>query len=342
MSIIRQDLSTREWTIFALNRSRRPTEFKKVKERKILKEYEKNCPFCEGNEHMTPEEVLSIKIGRKWLVRIVPNKFPALEPKEVYRHNISRHKIGPYLSTDGLGSNEVIIESPKHNDSLYNMELHHVEYVINAYKKRFTELSLNKDQQLVVIFRNHGYGAGTSLNHPHSQLITVPFVPGLVRSKLYESERYFDDIGKCVFCVVKDYEIKVKKRIICENRDFIAFAPYASAVPYNIMILPKEHQACFAEISGNSIKHLASILRTVLRKLYYLLGDPDYNYVIDSAPFDLTGSRYYHWHIEILPRLGNRGGFEIGSGININTILPERCAKLLRENSARGITCEKV
>lgn len=332
MSIIRQDLSTKNWTIFAVNRSSRPTEFKKVKEKKITKEYEKNCPFCGGNEPMTPKEVLAIKAGREWSVRVVPNKFPALAPKEAYGCIINRHINGPYLSIDGVGSNEVIIESPKHNDNLCNMELHRVEDVIKAYKKRFIELSGNKDYQLIVIFRNHGYRAGTSLSHPHSQLIATSFVPGLVRGKLYESERYFDDMGKCVFCVMRDYEIKVRKRIISENQDFIAFAPYASAVPYNILILPKEHQACFAKVSENNIKYLASILRTVLSKLYYLLGDPDYNYIINSTPVDQTGSRYYHWHIEILPRLSTRAGFEIGSGININTILPEKCAKLLREN----------
>lgn len=333
MSIIRQDLSTREWTIFALNRSKRPTEFKKAKERKIIKEYESSCPFCGGNERMTPKEVFSIKTGNKYSIRVVPNKFPALEQKKVYKNNINRHITGLYLSIDGVGSNEVVIESPKHNDNLYNMELHQVENIIKAYKKRFIELSINKGNQLIVIFRNHGCGAGISLSHPHSQIIAVPFTPGFVRGKIYESERYFDDMGKCVFCAMKDYEAKVRKRIICENQGFIAFAPYASVVPYNILIMPKEHQACFAEIPDSTIKDLASILKTVLKKLYNLLGDPDYNYIIDSAPIDQAGNRYYHWHLEILPRLITRAGFEIGSGININTILPEKCAKLLRENN---------
>jgi len=333
MSIIRQDLSTKDWTIFALERSKRPSDFKKVKENKAVKDYERNCPFCKGNEHMTPKDILTVKDGKQWLVRVVPNKFPALEPKGDCRYKINRHIIGPYLSIDGVGNHEVIIESPDHDDNLCNMELYQVERVMQVYRKRFIELSTNKDYQLIVIFRNHGRRAGTSLEHPHSQLVATPFVPGFIRGKLYESERYYDDFGKCVYCEMMAYEIKARKRVIFENKDFIAFAPYASTVPYNILILPKEHQACFAQVSENNVKYLASILRTVLRKLYYLLCDPDYNYIIDSTPIDQAGNRHYHWHLEILPRLSTRAGFEIGSGININTILPEKCAKFLRENN---------
>ncbi len=331
MSEIRQDLSTKDWTIFAAERSERPSDFRKIKESKINKEYIKKCPFCGGNENMTPEEILSIKGGKNWSVRVVPNKFPALKPKEVHGSNIDRHVKGPYLSIDGVGSHEVIIESPKHNADLYNMKISQIEDVMHAYRKRFIKLSCNKNYQLIVIFRNHGDRAGTTLDHPHSQLIAIPFVPGFIRNRLYESERYFDNFGRCVYCSMINYEIKAEKRIICENEYFVAFAPYASLVPYSILILPKEHQACFSGISENHIKYLASILRTVLKKLYYVLNDPDYNYVIDSAPVDQAGDRHYHWHLEILPRLSTRAGFEIGSGINVNTVLPEKCAKSLRE-----------
>lgn len=331
MSEIRQDPSTKDWTIFAPERSKRPCDFKKIKESKIKKEYRKGCPFCRGNENMTPKEILSIKDGKDWSVRVVPNKFPALRSKEVYGNNIGRHIKGPYLSIDGVGSHEVIIESPKHNEDLYNMKLSQVEDVIQAYRERFIKLSCNKNYQLIVIFRNHGSRAGITLDHPHSQLAAIPFVPGVIRNKLYESERYFDNFGRCIYCSIIAYEIKEKKRIICENRDFIAFAPYASLVPYSVLILPKKHQACFSGISENNIKYLASILRTVLKKLYCVLEDPDYNYVIDSAPVDQKGNRHYHWHLEIFPRLSTRAGFEIGSGININTVLPEKCAKSLRD-----------
>lgn len=337
MSVIRQDLITKDWTIFAVDRSGRPTDFKEVKEKKILKEYDKNCPFCKGNEHMTPEKIMVINDNSaNWTVMVVPNKFPILKPGGggSNRDNIYRRITGPYLEVDGTGNHEVIIESPKHNDNLCLLEPDLIQNVIRVYRERFIKLSENGNCQLVVIFRNHGSRAGTSLVHPHSQLVAIPFIPGFIRNKFYESERYFDDFGKCVYCEMIAYEKKIKKRVIYENKNFIALAPYASVVPYNILILPKEHQACFSLIPEDNIGSFALILKIILKKLYNLLDNPDYNYVIDSAPFAQTGNRYYHWHLEVLPRLVTRAGFEIGSGINVNTVLPETCAELLKETKA--------
>jgi UDPglucose--hexose-1-phosphate uridylyltransferase len=331
MSEIRQDLSTKDWTIFATERSGRPSDFEKIKENRPVSEYESKCPFCKGNENMTLNEILSIKSGRNWSVRVVPNKYPALRPKRDYSCSVGRHTKGPYLSIDGVGNHEVIIESPKHNDDLYKMKPTQLENVIKAYRKRFITLSRRRDCKLIVIFRNRGGRAGTSLRHPHSQLAALPFVPGFVKNKLYESERYFDDSGRCAYCDISEYETKAEERVICKNKAFIAFSPYASMSPYSVHIFPKEHQACFSEISESNTKYLASILGAVLKKLYYVLDDPDYNYIIDSAPVDQKGNKHYHWHIEIFPRLSTRAGFEIGSGININTVLPEKCAKSLRD-----------
>jgi UDPglucose--hexose-1-phosphate uridylyltransferase len=330
MSEIRQDLSTKDWTIFAEGRSMRPSDFKKVKEDRPAGEYDSKCPFCKGNENMTPKEILSIKSGGSWSVRVVPNKYAALRPKKDYGCGTGRHIKGPYLRIDGVGDHEVIIESPKHNDDLYKMKPSQIEDVINAYKKRFIELSLKGEYQLIVIFRNHGSRAGTSLKHPHSQLAAIPFIPGFVKNKLHESERYFDSKGRCVYCDIIEYETKTEERVICENKKFIAFAPYASLSPYSVQIFPKEHQACFSEISEGNTRYLSSILGAVLKKIYHVLDDPDYNYVIDSAPAAQGRIKHYHWHIDIFPRLSTRAGFEIGSGININTVLPEKCARFLR------------
>jgi UDPglucose--hexose-1-phosphate uridylyltransferase len=331
MSEIRQDLATKDWIIFATERSRRPNDFKKIRENRPVSEYESKCPFCKGNEDMTTREILSIKSGRDWSVRVVPNKYPALKPKKDYGSSAGRHTKGPYLRIDGVGNHEVIIESPMHNDDLYKMKSSQIENVIKAYRKRFMALSCKGEYQLIIIFRNHGVRAGTSLRHPHSQLAALPFIPGFVKNKLYESERYFDSKGRCIYCDILKYEKKTGERIICENKDFIAFAPYASLSPYSVQIFPKEHQACFSEISESSTGYLSSILGAILKKIYYVLDDPDYNYIIDSAPVTQCRSRHYHWHIEIFPRLSTRAGFEIGSGININTVFPEKCAKSLRD-----------
>ncbi len=332
MSIIRQDLSTKDWTIFALERAKRPKDFSQKKRRKSSIRHSANCPFCKGNEDKTPKELFRVSNDGSWLIRVVPNKYPALSSREELNYSVSRHIDGPYLNMEGIGSHEVIIESPRHNDSIAFMEKKHLEKVLLAYKQRYVELSKNENYQLIIIFRNHGARAGTSLEHPHSQLIATPFVPAYVRNKLYESQRYFDDFGNCVYCDMIKNEIQSEKRMVYENDKFISFCPYASVVPYHTLILPKKHQSCFAEIDDSSLEDLADILKKILMGMDKLLGDPDYNYVIDSAPPDKSGAKHYHWHLEILPRLTTRAGFEIGSGMYINTILPEDCASSLRKS----------
>ncbi len=328
MSIIRQDIATRDWTIFALERAKRPQDYKQEKKIRNNQAYVEDCPFCKGNEHMTPEQRLVIG-DPDWKVRVVPNKFAALTTSKQTSYSVQRHKTGLYLSMDGIGEHEVLIESPVHNQHLATMDQAEMEKVIQAYQQRFSVLSKNENYQLIIIFRNHGSRAGTSLEHPHSQLIATPFVPGYIRNRLQEAQRYFDDMGCCVYCDMIEYEIQANKRIIEQTQDFIAFAPYASVSPYNIMVLPKRHQSCFIQAGDDLQRGLATILKKCLIKLHDALMDPDYNYVIDSAPVDKAGEKHYHWHVEILPRLTTRAGFELGSGMYINTILPEECARIL-------------
>ena len=331
-SIIRQDMSTKDWTIFSVKRAERPHAFKgSKKKKKILEKYGPSCPFCKGNESMTPEEILAINGGKDWSVRVVPNKFPAVEYKEdSLKGSERRHITGPYLSIDGIGHHEVIIESPWHNDNIVRMDIIHVEKIIRAYRQRFIDISQDHQNQLVIIFKNHGKRAGTSLDHPHSQIVATPFVPGYIRNKMFEAQRYYDDFGNCVYCDIIKHELEDGSRLVYDNDKYLAIAPYASVVPYNIVIYPKKHQSCFAETTKDELIDLAGVLRTVLKKLYDLKDDPDYNFVIDSSPVDQSGNRHYHWHLEILPRLSTRAGFEIGSGMNINSIFPETCARKLR------------
>lgn len=332
MPVIRQDLSTREWTIFSVERAKRPKDFIQRQGQVNDVEYMPDCPFCRGNEHMTPAGTYSIGKGKKWEVMVIPNKFPALIPSPSRGYKVNRHIDGPYLSIDGIGSHEVIIESPRHNYNLANRDYGHIEKVLHAYRQRFVELSRNENYQLIIIFKNHGPRAGTSLEHPHSQLIATPFVPSYVRNKLYEAQRYFDDFGRCVYCNMLDHESRARDRVVAENEEFIAFAPYASMVPYHLIILPKRHQSCFIQAESSQMSLLAHILGQVLGRLYDKLNNPDYNYVLDSSPADKAGEKHYHWHLEILPRLSTRAGFEIGSGMHINSILPEDCAKFLSGN----------
>ncbi len=331
MSQLRQDISTREWVIIATDRAKRPKDFTE-KEAEVRETTSANCPFCEGNESATPPEVLAYREpGTEpdkpgWRVRVIPNKFPALMPAGSER----RKKQGVYQTMDGLGKHEVIVETPQHNKTIGTMEVGEVEEVILAYRDRYIALNQDRKFMLVTIFRNHGKRAGTSLSHSHSQLIATPIVPANVRHRLEEALRYYDYNGQCVYCDILRYELKSKDRLVMENEDYVAFEPFASRSPFETWIVPRRHESSFGNIGGREIETLAEILQGTLAKLYRSLNNPDYNYTIRTAPHHEAGEPHYHWHIQILPRLTTRAGFEIGSGIYINVAYPEETAEFLR------------
>jgi len=331
MSELRQDPATKKWVIIAKERAKRPHDYAGEKTSIELPSYSENCPFCPGNEARLPEDGIICEkktINGKWLVRVVPNKFPAL----VKYGNVKRSEIeNLFLQMDGVGSHEVIIETPVHNKTLALLPIETVGQVISIYRERFLELSRDPRFKIAIIFKNHGERAGTSLEHPHSQLIATPIVPLHIRHRLKEATEFYDDWGKCVYCSMLETELKQHLRIIKETDKFVSFIPFAAALPFEINILPKRHTSTFGEITDDEISDFAGMLVYVLEKLYRKLNDPDYNFIIHTAPFSEKGEDYYHWHMEILPRLTKVAGFEMGSGIYINTSIPEDCAIFLRE-----------
>ncbi|MCS7192515.1 MAG: galactose-1-phosphate uridylyltransferase [Armatimonadetes bacterium] len=333
MPELRQDYATKEWVIIATERAKRPHDFLKGRpEPTPLPSYDPKCPFCPGNEYMTPPETFAIRDGTLpdasgWLVRVVPNKFPALIPNGRPR----RSRSGLYLRMEGIGHHEVVIESPEHDKTLALLSQSQVEGVAKAYRSRYQALNANPANELVLIFRNQGEKAGTSLIHPHSQIVATPIVPVPIRRVLYEAERHYDAMGRCVFCDILEHELDCGERIVCENQHFVAFVPYAARVPFEVHILPRYHQASFGEFPDEQISDFAAILKLVLCKLYFGLKNPDYNFAIITAPHYSQGDPHFHWHLKILPRLTTTAGFEIGSGMYINVSLPEENAKFLRE-----------
>lgn len=325
---LRQNLATKKWVIFAPNRGKRPTDFTFKKEKEKLPEYEETCPFCPGNEDKLTEIIYEVKNkSTQWQNRVVPNKFPALK----YRKSSERYKVGLYTAMPGLGKHEVIIESPRHDLNIAQMNNYEVELIIDTYHKRYQEIMKEKEFIIPIIFRNHGKGAGTSLIHPHSQLIATGFVPGYIRWRELEAQRYFDEWGKCVYCDIIKFELEDGRRIIAENETMLAFIPYAADVPFEIYIIPKVHESDFGNITEKQKGDLSLILKDVLLKLFNKLNNPDYNYVINSAPRFEAGEPHFHWYLDIKPRLTKTAGFEIGSGININPSIPEDDAEFLKK-----------
>jgi len=335
MSELRQNLILRDWVIIATERAKRPEEFvTKNKEKKIMPEHSANCPFCPGKEDKTPPETFRIgdppdgEAGKKgWRVRVVYNKFAALTPEG----EATRQTCGIYRSMNGVGIHEVIIEHPRHNALTALLGAEEVTDIIRAYKNRYLSARENKHIEAIIIFKNHGPSAGTSLEHPHSQLIATPIVPPQIRNRLEQAVRYFDDTGRCVFCQTLQEELRAKERIIQETNHFVSFIHYAALSPFHIWIFPRRHMASFAAINEEEIKDLAGNLKTTLGKLYYGLDNPDFNYSIRSTPVDEPENAYFHWYLSLIPRLSQTAGFELGSGMFINVALPEKSAEFLRQ-----------
>ncbi|HUI30432.1 MAG TPA: galactose-1-phosphate uridylyltransferase [Candidatus Acidoferrales bacterium] len=328
MAELRQNVLTREWVIISPERAKRPDEFARRKENEqALPDYVSTCPFCAGNEHLTLNELLRAPDNGDWKVRVIPNKFPALTS----RGERVRRVEGIYRSMTAVGFHEVIVEHRLHNRTIALMTDGEVSEVLKVYRQRYNEIRKDGRIEAVILFKNHGEGAGTSVSHPHSQLVATPIVPSQIRSRMDEAIRYFDDMGECVCCrTVKD-ELNAKGRIILQNKNFVAFIPYAALSPFHIWIFPLRHVSSFHEINDDEIKDLSKCLRIVLAKLYHGLNDPDFNYSIRSIPTRDLHSEYFHWYLTIVPRVSKTAGFEIGSGMYVNTSVPEESADFLRK-----------
>jgi len=330
MSEIRQDPTTEEWVIMAKERAKRPHDFVRQRAKPELPPFSPSCPFCPGNETETPPEVLLYQ-GKKaqgWRVRTFANQFAALRPEG---STARREEEGFFLDMDGIGVHEVLVETPVHNKPLALMEDSGVEDVLRAYQERYNALSRMAFVKLVIIFKNQGPSAGTSLEHSHSQLVATPVVPKHIRMKYEVAIRYYDNTGRCLYSDLVDHELRTGKRVVMETEKFVVFHPFASHQPFETWIVPRIHQACFGNASAEDLANLARVLRITLLKLYRGLNNPDFNYVIDTAPVGDENKNYYLWHLRIIPRLTEVAGFEIGSGININTALPEETAQFMRE-----------
>jgi UDPglucose--hexose-1-phosphate uridylyltransferase len=327
MPELRHNILTREWVIIATERARRPEDFiKKKKEKKTIPAHVPTCPFCPGNEKMTPPETYVVRDGDGWRVRVTPNKFAALAYEGERRRSIH----GIRRTVTGVGIHEIIIETPDHGKSTALLEDAQVETIIQTYLNRFKFASADSRIEQVTIFKNHGEAAGTSLEHPHSQMIAAPVITSQLRDRLINALKHFDEFGECIFCRVLDQELKESTRVVLETPHFVSFVQYAALTPFSMLIMPRRHMACFAEISDAEAADLARNLRCTLAKLYHGLDDPDFNYCIRTAPLEYTGVKYYHWYLSIIPRLTKMAGFELGSGMFINVSLPEENASFLR------------
>lgn len=327
MPELRQNRFNKEWVIIATERAKRPEQLKVQREKKVLPHYSAQCPFCPGNEHMAPPEVMRINDHEtEWQVRVVPNKFAALSREGEPERKISRSQ----RTMNGVGIHDVIIEGRDHAAATALVTDEQVANIVRCYHTRYQDVSADPRVTHITIFKNHGEAAGTSLEHPHSQLIATPVISHQVRDRMYEALRHYDEYGECIFCAAIDEELHSKSRLVVVTDHFVALEPFAAPTPFATHIFPRRHMASFGDIREDEIIDLGNVLRQVLAKLYFGLEDPDFNYTIRSAPAENRGVMYYHWYLSIIPRLTRVAGFELGSGMFINTVPPEDAANYLR------------
>jgi UDPglucose--hexose-1-phosphate uridylyltransferase len=231
----------------------------------------------------------------------------------------------------GCGAHEVIVESPDHNLFLGQQPIEQIQLVLQTLQRRYRDLMGDPRFQSIVIFKNHGVEAGTSLSHPHWQLIATPVVPRVLRLKHFEATQYFDRTGECLYSTLMESELEQAKRVIAQNGHYVAIMPYASHSPFETWIMPLVRQSSYMSATAEELRDLAAILKEVLLKLYTALGNPAFNLTVDDVPRGDEDKEYFLWHIRILPRLMTPAGFELGSGMAINTVLPEDAASFVRE-----------
>lgn len=339
MPELRKDPIIGRWIIISSERSKRPTSFGPVSKR-VASDL---CPFCPGHEDNTPPEIISYKDSnidlnkQRWKLRVIPNKYPAL----MVEGTLDNDSYGLYEKMNGIGAHEVIIETPNHARDIADMTENEVNDILWVYRERMLDLQKDIRLKYILIFKNHGRDAGASLEHSHSQLIATPIIPKRVEEELNGSQKYFNTNGRCIFCDIINQELDNKNRIVNEIDNFIIIEPYASRSPFETWILPKNHQSSYLEMDEKGHYSLAQCLRDTLIRIRIALNDPAFNLVMHTSPVSPDAKDYYHWHIEILPKLTNVAGFEWGSGFYINSTTPEEAAQFLRKIDIKQNTIEQ-
>ena len=334
MPELRKDPITGRWVIISTDRAKRPVDFL----REPVAKKGGFCPFCTGNEDKTPHEILAYRPNGSgsnspgWSLRVVPNKFPALG----IEGDLARQGEGLFDKMNGVGAHEVIIETPDHESSLAGLPDKRIEDVLWAFRDRMLDLKKDKRFRYILIFKNHGEPAGASLEHSHSQLIALPIVPIQVREEADGAKSYYANKERCIYCDIISQEIASGTRVITDTPGFLTIAPYAPRFPFETWILPKQHESAFENSPSGHYEGLARALKDILLRMNQALENPSYNLVIHTSPVMEATNDFYHWHIELMPKLTKVAGFEWGTGFYINPTPPEEAAQFLRDAQVAG------
>lgn len=337
-----------ESVLVATARGMRPKQAEAPAPRDTRAHVEK-CPFCHGNEHMTPPAIVTVPEQGPWALRMVENLYPVLDDDST----TPGFNFGLQQTIDGYGRHEVLIDHHNHGIALHQMAVEHLALMFDTCRRRMSQL-YDGDERLryVLLFKNYGPAAGGSIPHTHSQIIAMPVVPHNVQTELEHSLLHYQKQRHCIFCTLIDEALtfeatiydrasgEVRRRIdvgqyiVVRGRHFVAIKPFASRYEWEVHIYPLKHQADFLATTDEEMQDFAAVLRQVMARLDAVLGGVQYNHFIHSLPRGDDAQAHrdsYHWHLEICPRTSIPTGFELGSGLFVNTISPEAAAAALRD-----------
>ena len=326
ISELRQDIVTGDWVVIAKARAQKPENFK-TQEEESAPVNKSDCPFCDPEKTGQKKDVLIYyRDDGEWSLRVFPNKFPAFGRQS----NTVRHwEEGPYFGMEGVGYHEIIV-TRDHDRTFGQMKPEELAEMMDAFRTRYLELMNKKSVNYIMIIHNHGKRAGASQPHPHCQLFAVPVVSPGVELELKGAEQFYQSQNNCVFCTMLDWELKENKRLVFENKSYLVFVPFASRSAFELWIMPKKHQPYFERTAGKEEWELGEALQQAMKKLFYGLNNPSINFYLHTSPCDGKDYDHYHWHIEILPRTSVWAGFEMATGVEVSTVVPEEAAQFLK------------
>ncbi len=298
------------------------------------------CPFCEGNEDLTPPEIYALRPPDSkpntpgWQVRVIPDRYPILES----HGDVDNRAVGMYDMLNGVGKHEILVEHPQHDIQIPDFSPEHFVRVLKTMQFRIRELKKDPRFRYVLIHKNYGEASGNTLRHAYSQILATPITPRRMRDELVNARDYFAYKERCVFCDIVSQELESGERVVLNDGHFLAFEPFATGRPFETWIIPQQHETFFED--NTRLEALAQVLITVFRRIRDVLNNPHYILSLHNGPnisvavkrrYWKTLKKDFHWHFEIVPRLRNRNSFELGSGIPVNPVSPEKAAAILRE-----------
>jgi len=325
MPQLRQNIVTGEWVVIAPERAKRPNDFVIVDT--VKSPVNASCPFDSDGPEYKEHNLKDFETGE---IFVIPNKFPAfVEDTKAVSARTYKVESSFYSAKPSLGGHDVVIVKD-HTLNIYTFPLKVWKELMQVTKRRYTYWRQGRHAEYTMAIYNEGTRAGASIIHPHSQIMVSNIIPNQIHREVTGAQRYFENNGTCVFCDLVTHEQKEKCRVIFEDKYFIALTFYAARFPFEVWILPKRHVAHLEDDSDQTMTKAATVLKEVLEKMGKTLHNPSINYFIHDLPNSIAHSDFFHWHIEIAPRISTYGGFEMGSGVVIDVMSPEDAAKFLR------------